>query len=514
MLSALQAQGFAGPTSNPPRRLRGRLDRASAPLKAQHPLTNLLQIFWLARRYRRLQYGGWRWIAKARRVGVAKLAVLIAGVGLALTGLAALGPGWVRDAAVGSDPLRASLRAQLSASDLSSIQKGYAARGFRPIWIKDGHLAPETALLVQRLSESRYDGLDPRRYAAASLRARIAHFGADTTAEQAETDLLLTKSLVDFALDLHTPNPTVRVAYVDPALPAPSRPLASDVFELIGASSSLRAAYDAATRMNPLYADFRTALQANALDSSILDQMPIRMNLERLRALPISLGRRFILVNTAAARLSLYDGGRLAGAMAVIVGSPREPTPQLAGIVRYAVFNPSWDIPPDLVRNVYAPRIRADRSVLTQMRLEPWTGYLVSDHRLDPAQVNWDFVAAGLTPIGLKQRPGPWNEMGAVKFMLPNTLGIYLHDTPNKALFQRASRTLSAGCVRVEDYRRLARWLFERSDLDLSDTSTDRQSDLRRPAPVYLVYLTRYAQGGRIVDAPDVYGWDARAPGG
>jgi murein L,D-transpeptidase YcbB/YkuD len=176
--------------------------------------------------------------------------------------------------------------------------------------------------------------------------------------------------------------------------------------------------------------------------------------------------------------------------MKVIVGAKAEQTPQLAGLIRYAIFNPYWNVPPDLTQRTYAPRILAKRSALNDLRMDAWSDFAPNAKVLDPAKVDWAAIAHGETNGWLRQRPGPNNSMGAVKFMLPNTLGIYLHDTPEKALFARDQRNFSAGCVRVEDYRRLAKWLYQGADVGPKGDAPEQHVDLPAPVPVYILYLT------------------------
>ena len=109
----------------------------------------------------------------------------------------------------------------------------------------------------------------------------------------------------------------------------------------------------------------------------------------------------------------------------------------------------------------------------------------------------------------MRQRPGPLNGMGEVKFMFPNDLGIYLHDTPGKALFQKSERTFSAGCVRLEDAQGLKRLILGDTPLAVS-TIPEQYIPLSRPVPVFLAYLTAFPQAGKIVERPDVYQRDAK----
>ena len=102
--------------------------------------------------------------------------------------------------------------------------------------------------------------------------------------------------------------------------------------------------------------------------------------------------------------------------------------------------------------------------------------------------------------------------MGAVKFMLPNALGIYLHDSPQRALFDKDQRFFSAGCIRVEDHRRLSRWLFRGAEIAQIGISAEQRFDLPAPTPVYIVYLTARAENGAVQVQPDVYGRDSLRP--
>jgi len=391
---------------------------------------------------------------------------------------------------------------------MAELRAGYAERDYRPIWLHNGRAAPEAEELLHRLSVSGYDDLDPARYGEAGLSARLKAVPNATWAARAQTDLQLTKAFVLYVEDLHTPLPAAHPVYTDPALLPPGRPGTAEVLGLVDTSPSLGAALQAATRMNPLYSEWRQAIAQNSAGDDAGSQRLMLINLERLRALPMNLGRRFVLVDVASARLWMFEGDRPVDSMKVIVGKADEPTPMLAGVIRYAMFNPFWNVPPDLVQKVYAPRIRSNPASLAALRMDAWTDYTGSAQKLDPKRVDWARVQAGTTTVGLRQRPGPDNSMGAVKFMLPNELGIYLHDTPNKTLFSRPVRLLSAGCVRVEDYRRLARWLYQSADVGPKGDQPDQRVDLQHPVPVYITYLTAMQEAGHITLAKDVYGRD------
>jgi L,D-transpeptidase YcbB len=194
-----------------------------------------------------------------------------------------------------------------------------------------------------------------------------------------------------------------------------------------------------------------------------------------------------------------------------VVGKRSEPTPMLAGVIRFVVLNPYWHMPPDLAAARVAPLAVRDGggSALAEQDLELVSSFAPDAAVLDPESVDWAEVASGRTQAHLRQRPGPHNMMGQVKFIFPNRLGVYLHDTPLRAAFRSERRAESAGCVRLSDAPRLARLLLG-ADADLSGRGQpEERVDLQTPVPVYLVYFTLRASSGAIERHPDLYGRDA-----
>lgn len=236
----------------------------------------------------------------------------------------------------------------------------------------------------------------------------------------------------------------------------------------------------------------------------------LRLNLERARVLP-SPWTRHIIVDAASARLWLYDGGKEQGSMRVIVGKPAEQTPMLAGILRYAIFNPYWNVPMDLIQRRIAPKVLGGAS-LDSMNYEALSDWTMGATVLAPASIDWSAVAAGRSSPRIRQRPGKDNAMGRMKFMFPNDLGIYLHDTPDKALFKEKERQFSSGCVRLEDAPRLANWLFGKSP-EVPSSAPEQHVPLPAGVPVYLSYLTAGPADGGIAFFNDVYGRDDAGSG-
>lgn len=236
----------------------------------------------------------------------------------------------------------------------------------------------------------------------------------------------------------------------------------------------------------------------------------LSVNMQRASELPHNLGKRFILVDAAEQRLYMYEGQRVVNSMRVIVGKPNDATPMMAGLIRYSVLNPYWNIPPDLTRDRYAARvIKGGNAYLQRAGFEALSDWTENARILSPDEVDWHAVQRGDRELRLRQRPGPGNGMGNIKFMFPNDFGVYLHDTPEKSLFNNESRALSAGCVRVEKPWVLAQWLYgERPQV--SNGLAEQIVSLDEPVPVYLTYFTAVPTQFGFHYRDDIYDRDNR----
>ena len=196
--------------------------------------------------------------------------------------------------------------------------------------------------------------------------------------------------------------------------------------------------------------------------------------------------------------------------MRVVVGKPESPTPAMAGFIRYAIVNPYWNVPPDLVQKSIAPKfLKGGMKYWTRERYEVFSGLGDDETPLDPKTIDWKAIAAGAPPPYVRQKPGGPNFMGKVKYEFPNAQGIYLHDTPERPLLKLADRQLSNGCVRLEDADRLGRWLLGKP-LPKS-ASPEQRVDLPTLVPVYITYLTAFPGQTGIAFRSDVYGRDISA---
>lgn len=241
----------------------------------------------------------------------------------------------------------------------------------------------------------------------------------------------------------------------------------------------------------PHHPDYTVLREAYRAETDAAKKRLIARNMERWRWMPLSLGRDYLLVNPAAFELTRWRDGQRIGQWRVITGKTSTPTPIFSASVTGVNLNPWWNVPANIVRESVGSLIR--RSPATaQARGYVWSGGTV------------------------RQKPGPQNSLGQMKLVMPNRYNVYLHDTPNKDLFNRDVRAFSHGCVRVRDAFGLAESLLEgsktRAEIDAIVASARSVTiPLARPVPVYVAYFTAgVGADGVVVTYPDVYRRDGR----
>ena len=241
---------------------------------------------------------------------------------------------------------------------------------------------------------------------------------------------------------------------------------------------------------HPEYAALREALRS---ETDPVRRQKIARSMERWRWMPISLGQDYLLVNTAGFELTRWRGGQRVGSWRVIVGKTASPTPIFSATVTGVNINPWWNVPSNIVRESVGGLIR--RSPATaRARGYVWGGGSV------------------------RQKPGPGNALGQMKLVMPNPFSVYLHDTPNRDLFNQDVRAFSHGCVRVGDALGLAESLLagvkSRSQIDALVASRNSVTvGLIRPVPVYIAYFTAGIRSdGSLALYDDIYSRDRRVP--
>lgn len=242
----------------------------------------------------------------------------------------------------------------------------------------------------------------------------------------------------------------------------------------------------------------------------------IEVNMERWRWMPDDLGERYVLVNLAGFEVELVAHGSTQLQMRAVVGKPYRKTPVFSGQMTYLEFNPTWTLPPTILREDVLPKLRADPSYLAQNEMTLYGGWSADAPVLDPAQIDWETVDPKRLPYRIVQAPGPKNPLGRVKFMFPNRYHVYLHDSPSRQLFDRAVRTFSSGCIRVEKPVELAEALlagkpgWDQAKIEqVMDSTAPQRVLLPEPLPVHLTYSTAWiGEGGTVHFRDDIYGRD------
>ena len=210
-------------------------------------------------------------------------------------------------------------------------------------------------------------------------------------------------------------------------------------------------------------------------------------NLERYHWMPRALGERYIMVNVPAFKVAAYDSGHKSLEMKVIVGMEYEgrATPVFADSMQYVVFRPYWNVTPTIQANEFANKSAEEL-----------------------AAGNYEYYNDNGT-TRIRQRPGPKNALGLVKFLFPNDFNIYLHDTPNDELFKKDVRAFSHGCIRLEKPDEMAAyvlgWDMGRVHEAMENGSNNRSVTLKRPIPVYITYFTTYVNEGKLYFGNDLY---------
>lgn len=243
----------------------------------------------------------------------------------------------------------------------------------------------------------------------------------------------------------------------------------------------------------PQHPDYALLRDAYRAETDPQRKQLLAKNMERWRWMPLSLGQDYLLVNAAAFQATRWRADQRVGTWRVITGKPGSPTPVFSATITGVNLNPWWNVPANIVRESVGSLIR--RSPATaRARGYVWGGGSV------------------------RQKPGPQNALGQMKLVMPNRYSVYLHDTPNRELFDREVRTFSHGCVRVGDALGLAQNLLEgartRAEIDaVVESGKSVTIPLLRPVPIYITYFTAgSAADGSLALYPDVYGRDGRVP--
>ena len=260
-----------------------------------------------------------------------------------------------------------------------------------------------------------------------------------------------------------------------------------------------------------------TLEQMNVPVASRIEQ--IRVNLERIRWVKRNLGDEFVLVNIAGFKVYYFRDDKLVWKSRAQVGTDYRKTPIFRDDINYLVFNPTWTVPPTILRKDILPKLKKDPGYLQKknMNVVDLKGKII-----DASKINWSDMTAQKFPYMIRQEPGPANALGRVKIMFPNKHLVYLHDTPSKSKFKKAERAFSSGCIRIENPFELvelllkdsAKWNKDSFD-EILATGKLKNVNLPEKVPVLLLYFTaQIDEDGQVFFYKDIYSRDEKISSG
>lgn len=391
----------------------------------------------------------------------------------------------------------------MASPNSAAIERFYASRSNAGLWLTN----PEAqAQVLTTLRESTLDGFQRGPEAAAQAEALIARANAGDTAAARQAERLLTEAWVGYVQSLSTP--IANMIYGDNFV-RPRVPSADNVLGRLHSESNLAAYVRSVPNLNPLYGQLRAAAVAELKLPGGGRSALLSTNMARVRFVPMS--KRYVIVDTPSARMWMYENNQPVDSMKLVVGMNEYTTPMIASMLYYVQLNPYWHVPDHLVRKTVAPNvIKMGPGYLKSRNYDVVEDWPPEARIIPPSEVDWKGAAAGTVKLKIRQRPGGTNSMGKMKFPFPNNEGIFLHDTPAREHFAKTLRTISNGCVRLEDAPRFLRWVMGR-DVQASGDSADQSVVLPTPIPIYLTYMTARPEGGTIAYEPDVYRLDGSA---
>ena len=393
----------------------------------------------------------------------------------------------------------------------------YASRQFLPAWMDGDRATPRMRDLIQQLHNAGNHGLDAEDYDLADLERLLTQSETNDKGTRFEVeripeiDARFTYAYLRYAADLLGWRSQPRQVYVNWLKDPKDEDLGARLVAAVD-SGRIGQSLEELAPEHPQYKGLQAAL-AREEKNPTGHAGVLKMNLERWRWLPRSLGERYILINVPAYQMQVMEGEKPVVAMRVIVGAPDTPTPLFSDEMTYVVFSPYWNIPESILRQETLPHLAKDPDYLRRNNLEV-VG--TSGKTVDPSDIDWSDESV-THAVRLRQAPGPENALGLVKFIFPNHFNVYLHDTPGDRLFARERRALSHGCIRVEKPVTLAEYVLQgKPEWDEPHITTAMNAEheqtvkLDRKLPVHIGYWTAWVEpDGNVSFTDDPYGIDA-----
>jgi murein L,D-transpeptidase YcbB/YkuD len=390
----------------------------------------------------------------------------------------------------------------------AAVEAFYRERGFQPLWTSSGMPTARAAEAIEFLKNVASEGLTPSDYPTPDLAVK------STDADAAANELKLTRSVLIYAR--HASSGRVSYTRVSGSILYPAHALEPAlVLSQLASSQNVRGTLNSFEPQHPGFKALKAALAAER-NAPQRDSEPARRggekharvdkvglitaNMERWRWLPRDLGAAHVIVDVPDYTLAVFNKGGLLWRTKIVVGKPgNAATPLLSETIKYLTINPTWNVPPSIIRNEYLPALERGPDALERIGLKLGRNHDGS--------------------IRVYQPPGARNALGRIRFNFPNPFLVYQHDTSTKNFFARETRALSHGCMRVQDPEKYAEVLLSLSQPEDGITTRrisamygddERTIHLKRPIPVHITYQTAFVgEAGHLRTRDDIYGLDA-----
>ena len=402
-------------------------------------------------------------------------------------------------------------------AEQTAVEAFYQARNYQSLWSGSPEASKRAEAAIAFLRNVASEGLDARDYLTPDLSTNLS----DDQAAQGE--LQLTGSVLKYAR--HASSGRVSYTRVSASILYPDHAAdPADVLNKIASAQDVGAVLQSFEPQQPGFVALKAALAkelaASQNEPTLSDREgskkhrgkeksersrkdavgTIIANMERWRWLPRDLGQAHVMVNVPDFTLSVYKDGELIWHTKIVAGKPGAlATPLLSETMKYLTINPTWNVPPSIIRNEYLPALERDPDALARIGLR--------------VSYNQD------GSLRVYQPPGERNALGRIRFNFPNPFLVYQHDTPDKKLFARDSRAFSHGCMRVQNPEKYAELLLSLSQPEEGFTiarirslygDQERTIKLEQPIPVHVTYQTAFVdEKGQLDSRQDVYGLDA-----
>lgn len=392
--------------------------------------------------------------------------------------------------------------------NFKTVSGFYSSREYRPAWIISDHTSALADSMISFIGDAFYYGLRPYQYHFDEI--EILQKGLKGEENLQRMDALLTDAFLLLASDLKYGITGTTDKHNDSSAVL----LLQEIMEKGGLIQALESREPQHAGYKLLKKGLRAVRDTTDIEvvggPSTFNKIQLfEVNLERWRLESTPFKGRFIFINIPSFRFQLLEGDSVGLESKVIVGTPETPTPLVTSMIECFVIYPYWHVPRKIAVEEYLPLIQKDTSFITRNNFDilDRNGKVISHDTIDWTKFNKNYF-----PVVLRQREGPDNSLGVIKFVFDNPYAVFLHDTNTKRLFNNKYRAFSHGCIRMEKAIELAHYLMTGSLHITSDIVRDnlRQKkrftvQLKHPIPIYLRYFTLEFKDNALFHYPDLY---------